>query len=359
MQVTNAGPYRFETGIYRPPSEGGSSSLLLRFTRNCPWNKCEFCSMYKREKFSIRSVEEIKSDIDSIARLCKNLETISMEKGFNGRINTNSVIALMEKEPELKQSPGFAMVLDWLGSGAKTAFLQDANSLIMKTDHLVEVLGYLRKTFPSIVRVTSYARSKTIVRKSREELQAIHDAGLDRLHIGLESGDDVLLKMIKKGSSAEDHINGGKKAMAAGFQISEYWMPGLGGKDRWEAHATETARVMNAINPHYMRSRPFFPARGTPLHKKYESGEFQLLTPLEQLIELRLMIQNLDVTGKVCFDHAWNYWPDKRDRTLFSHSYEGYLFPKEKETVLDLLEEGIRAQEETPAGPPQWLVNTR
>ena len=356
MHATDAGPYCFETGIYRPPSEGGSYSLLLRLTRNCPWNQCTFCGMYKHEKFSLRSVQEIKADIDSIAKLCTDLENISLKMGFQGKINSNAVHALMKDEPELRYSPGFSMILDWLSSGGRTAFLQDANSLGMKTDNLVEVLRYLRQTFPSLNRVTTYARSKTLVRKTPEELRAIHDAGLDRLHVGLETGDNVLLKTIKKGSSAEDHIAGGKKAIEAGFQLSEYWMPGLGGKAMWEAHATRTARVLNAINPHYIRSRPLFPAPGTPLFESCEEGTFQVLTPVEQLIELRLMIKTLDVTSKVCFDHAGNYWTDKHGRTLLSHSYEGYRFPEEKSMVLDLIEEGIRVQEESPAGPPPWLI---
>ncbi len=356
MHVTDAEPYDFETGIYRPPSEGGSYSLLLRLTRNCPWNQCEFCSMYKNEKFSLRTVDEIKRDIDSIALLCKDLEAMSEAMGFRGRINNSVVLAMMEKAPELRYSHGFSMILDWLSSGAKTAFLQDANSLIMQTTDLTEVLRYLRNTFPTLVRVTTYARSKTLVRKELKDLEAIHTAGLDRLHVGLESGDEVLLKLIKKGSSPNDHMEGGRKAMAAGFQLSEYWMPGLGGKTMWENHARQTALVLNAINPHYIRSRPYFPVPGTPLFDRYESGEFQGLSALEQLMELRLMVKELNVTSKLCFDHAMNYWPGKDHRILFSHSYEGYKLPEEKPRVLALIEEGIQTQEESPEPPPPWVT---
>ena len=226
--------------------------------------------------------------------------------------------------------------------------MQDANSLIMKTDQLVDILQHLRKSFPSINRVTSYARSKTIAQKKLEELVAIREAGLDRVHIGLETGDDQLLKKIKKGVTAEGHIKGGKKAMEAGFQVSEYWMPGLGGREMWQNHAVNTARVLSEINPHYIRSRPFNPIPGTGMHDRMASGTLQLLSADEQLRELKLMMENLDVTSKVCFDHAANYWHNRRGGLLFTHSYEGYKFPEEKNRVLELIDEGLKAKNKRP-----------
>jgi radical SAM superfamily enzyme YgiQ (UPF0313 family) len=335
------GEYTFETGVYRPPSEGGSYSLLLRVTRNCPWNKCTFCAMYKNEKFEIRSAEEIKRDIDSIAAMAKELRAISMERGFNGATNRDVIIEMIGRHPDLNTSHGFVMVIGWLQSGAKTAFLQDANSLIMATDKLVDVLKYLRGSFPTIERVTTYARSKTLARKDLQELIEIRKAGLDRLHVGLETGDDTLLKRVKKGSTSQDHITGGKKAMEAGFQLSEYWMPGLGGKEAWASHAKNTARVLNEINPHYIRSRPFYPAPGTPMYEAYAKGEWTPLSPCETLVELKHMIEALDVASKVCFDHAGNHWTNRNGRLLLSQSYEGYKFPEMKPAVLKLIEEGI------------------
>ena len=234
------------------------------------------------------------------------------------------------------------MLYHWLLSGGKTAFLQDANSLIMKTDQLVDVLEYLRRSFPAINRVTSYARSKTLVQKPLDDLKAIRRAGLDRLHVGLESGDDTVLEKIRKGATAEIHIKGGRKALDAGFQLSEYWMPGVGGKALWQQHAENTARVLNEINPHYIRSRPFRSWPGTPLAEETARGAFEALTPAEQLEELRLTIQTLSVNGRVCFDHAGNYWKDRRGRLLFTHSYEGYQFPEEKQMVLDRIDEGLQ-----------------
>jgi len=304
--------------------------------------------MYKTEKFELRSPAEVKGDIDQVADICNNLKDISWKLGYGGSITREAAIELLNATPELNHHQGFVMVYNWLQSGAKTAFLQDANSLIMKTDQLVDILQHLRKTFPSLNRVTSYARSKTIAQKKLDELQAIRQAGLDRVHIGLETGDDELLKIIKKGVNSEGHIKGGKKAMEAGFQVSEYWMPGLGGRQMWRNHAINTARVLNEIDPHYIRSRPFYPIPGTPIHEKISTGNFELLSADEQLTELKLMMENLDITSKVCFDHAGNYWLNRHGGLLFSQSYEGYKFPEEKSRVLELIDEGLKANNKRP-----------
>ncbi|MCP4687485.1 MAG: radical SAM protein, partial [Desulfobacterales bacterium] len=146
----------------------------------------------------------------------------------------------------------------------------------------------------------------------------------------------------RKGSSSEEHIQGGKKAMAAGFQLSEYWMPGLGGTERWESHAKNTARVLNEINPHYIRSRPFRTWPGTPMHAANARGEFEPLGPAGQLNEIKVMIEALEVESRVCFDHAGNFWRNPRGALLFSQSYEGYQFPGEKQALLDLIGEGMQ-----------------
>lgn len=339
--MNSTAKYHFETGVYRPPSEGGSYSLLVRFTRNCPWNRCTFCGMYKTEKFQVRQVEEIKRDIDAMAAVRDDLTALSNQLGYGGEITHQAAIVLIERHPYLNDHPGFAMLYHWLISGGKTAFLQDANSMIMKTDPLVEALRYLRETFPSIVRVTTYARSKTVMQKSRDDLLAIRRAGLDRLHVGLESGDDEILKNIRKGAGADVHIEAGKKALAAGFQLSEYWMPGLGGAKLWRQHAQNTARVINQINPHYMRSRPFRSWPGTPIAQEVADNRLTLLSPHQQLEELRLTMEELTFTGRVCFDHMGNYWKDRQGTLLFTHSYEGYKFPEEKQMVLDRIDEGL------------------
>ncbi len=215
MSEQPAKNFDFEVGVYRPPSEGGSHSLLVRVTRNCPWNRCEFCAMYKTEKFELRSPAEVKGDIDTIADICNKLRDISWKLGFGGNVTREAAIELLNSEPELNYHQGFVMVYNWIQAGAKTAFLQDANSLIMKTDQLVDILRHLRKTFSSLNRVTSYARSKTLAQKKLDELIAIREAGLDRVHIGLETGDDELLEKIKKGVTSAGTYQGRPKSYAS------------------------------------------------------------------------------------------------------------------------------------------------
>ena len=196
----------FEIGAIRPPSEGGSYSLLMRFTRNCSWNMCTFCHgiHYGREKLQLRSVEDIKKDIDKAKAIRDIIDEASKRLGYNGQINNDVADNIFKEHPEARFSNSFVTVLNWLHFGGRTAFLQDADTLIMKAPDLVEAISYLKETFPSITRITSYARSKTALRKKLDELEALRDAGLSRLHIGLETGDDELLK---KGQTITEIIN--------------------------------------------------------------------------------------------------------------------------------------------------------
>ena len=335
----------FKIGAYRPPSEGGSASLLLRVTENCPWNRCTFCEMYKGHRFVYRSVEEIKADIDRVAAIRDEITAVSWKLGLGGKITRDVGTALLAEGRDLIENSSFVTVFNWLSSGGKTAFLQDANSMIMRSPEFVAVLKHLRGTLTSLTRVTSYARSKTLARKKPEELLMIREAGLDRLHIGLETGDDELLALVRKGVTKAEQIEGGRKAIAAGFQVSEYWMPDLGGRERRRQHAENTARVLSAINPHYIRSRPLVPRPGTPLFEDVAQGRLCLSSPHERLEELAWMIGGLDVTSRVCFDHAMNAWADHRGRLLFRQDYEGYRFPDEKPLVLERIREGLAVEE--------------
>ena len=304
--------------------------------------------MYKGEKFQLRSPGELKADMDAMAALAGDLRNISMDLGQGGEITRDAAMVLMDKVPELNHHNGFAMFFQWLCAGAKTAFIQDGNSILMKTKDFMDALRYLRTLFPSIERVTTYARSRTLAQKSLEDLVALRKSGLDRLHLGLETGDDDLLTKIKKGVTAQGHIDGGKKAMEAGFQVSEYWMPGLGGREMTTGHALNTARVLSAINPDYIRSRPFRAIPGTPMHTWINQGEMHILSPHEQLRELKEMITALNVTSRVCFDHAGNNWLNPSGRLLLSHGYEGYQFPDEKEKLLGLINEGLKSSHLAP-----------
>jgi len=335
----------FAVGVYRPPSEGGSASLLLRVTENCPWNKCTFCEMYKGYPFVYRSTESIKADIDTVKKIADEIQELSRKIGQEGKITRDVLRMLLSINPDLHRNHCFSLVFNWLYYGGKTAFLQDANSMIMRPKEFVEILKHLRKTLPTLTRVTSYTRSKTLAQRKLEELVAIREAGLDRIHVGLESGDDEILKIVRKGVTSAEQIEGGKKAMEAGFQLSEYWMPDLGGRERWRQHAENTARVLNAINPHYIRSRPFVPRQSTEIFEDYVQGRLHISSPHERLCELQIMIENLNVTSKVCFDHNMNSWLNTNGGLLFSQSYEGYKFPEEKTVVLELIKEGLSVDE--------------
>jgi radical SAM superfamily enzyme YgiQ (UPF0313 family) len=335
----------FAIGVYRPPSEGGSASLLLRITENCPWNKCAFCEMYKGHTFGYRSPEDIKKDIDTVKKISDEITAISEKMGQGDRITLDTGVALLKADPSLNSNQYFINVFNWLYSGGKTAFLQDADAMIMRPHEFIDVLKYLREKLKTLVRVTSYARSKTLVQRKPADLLAIREAGLDRLHVGLETGDDELLTIIHKGVTSAQQIEGGKKAMAAGFQLSEYWMTDLGGRERWRQHAENTARVLTAINPHYIRSRPFVPRGGTPIFEEYEEGRLHISSPHQRLEELRLMIEGLNVTSRVCFDHRMNSWASRQGGLLFRQDYEGYKFPEEKPLVLELISEGLSIDE--------------
>jgi hypothetical protein len=335
----------FAIGVYRPPSEGGSASLLLRITENCPWNKCAFCEMYKGYPFGYRRVEDIKSDIDTVRIISDEIAAVSEKMGQDGRITRDAGMAILRADPALNSSQSFITVFNWLYSGGKTAFLQDADSMIMRPREFIDVLQYLREKLKTLSRVTSYTRSKTLSQRKPEDLLAIRAAGLDRLHVGLETGDDELLTLVHKGVTSAQQIEGGKKAMAAGFQLSEYWMTDLGGRERWRQHAENTARVLTAINPHYIRSRPFVPRCGTPIYEDYEQGRLHISSPHERLEELRVMIAGLDVTSRVCFDHQMNSWANRHGGLLFHQDYEGYKFPEEKALVLELIREGLSLDE--------------
>jgi radical SAM superfamily enzyme YgiQ (UPF0313 family) len=359
VDIAKLKTYSFEIGPIRPPSEGGSFSLLLRVTRNCPWNRCAFCygRFYNHERFELRLVEEVKADIDAVKAISDEIKALSWRLGFAGKLEPLATVLqnslLYGKDVKglgediLKNLQCVVNVYNWLVFGGKTVFLQDADTPIMYTDQLVEVIKYLKETFPGIERITSYARSKTIAKKTPEELSQLRQVGLTRLHIGLETGDDELLKYINKGVTAEGHIRAGRKALDAGFELSEYVMPGLGGKSRWVQHAVNTARVLNEINPNFIRLRPLVLGYNTPLFEAYQKGEFELTSPHERLQEIKLMIENLQVTSGVCFDHNYNasYWSGNRLIPLLKQDYNGYKFPEEKEVVLEIIDQGLQLDE--------------
>jgi radical SAM superfamily enzyme YgiQ (UPF0313 family) len=264
----------FELGPIRPPSE--AQSLLIRVTRNCPWNRCQFCHIYKGEKFELRPVEEIKQEILTIKAIQDKIKKIAREAGYGDRIEEVAA-AILHSPP----NEAFFDVALWLYHGGTSAFLQDANTLIIRTNELVEVIKFLKQTLPTITRITSYGRSKTAAKKKLEELIQLREAGLSRLHIGLESGYDPLLKYMDKGVTAAEHIVGGKKIVESGISLCEYVILGLGGKRMWREHATETARVLNEIDPDFIRVRTLTIKQGMPLYDEVKKGNFVRATDEE------------------------------------------------------------------------------
>jgi len=313
----------FEQGPIRPPNE--ARSLLLRFTRNCPWNQCRFCPVYKNRKFSLRTVEEIKEDIRTAREIADEIKALSWKLGESGKVSDKVVSDIFGGGG---YTDAYHSVAGWLYYGTGACFLQDADNLVMPTEDLVACLSFLRETFPEITRVTTYSRSRTIVRKSLEAMKAIHEAGLDRVHIGLESGYDPVLKLMKKGVTAAQHIQAGRLVVDAGMELSEYVMPGLGGQKMWREHAVETARVLNAINPHFIRLRSLRIPKRVPLYELLEKGEFIMQTDDMLAEELRVFIEHLDgITSTVTSDHIMNLMED----------IEGRL-PEDKEKMLEAIE---------------------
>jgi len=292
----------FEQGPIRPPSE--ARSLLMRFTRNCPWNKCKFCPVYKRRTFSRRKLEEIKADIDAAAAMREQILALSQEMGEGGKVS-HAVVSRVFSNPRL--SDAFRNVAAWLYYGTGSVFIQDANNLVMKPDNLAEALRYLREKMPETERVTTYARSSTAAQRTVEELKMIKEAGLDRVHIGLETGYDPLLEFMKKGVTAEKQVQGGRNIKAAGLELSEYVMPGLGGRKWWKEHATGTAQVLNQIDPDFIRLRTLRVPDRVELFQDLQSGAFEKQSDDEVVEEIKLFIETLDgIHSYVASDHIMN-----------------------------------------------------
>ncbi len=306
-------PYMgFEQGPIRPPSESGS--LLIRVTRNCPWNRCTFCGLYKGESFSLRPLAHVLKDIDTVRHSIEMLRQLPNEAS---RLPLPGALAASEQM-------ALSAARNWLLAGGTSVFLQDSNSLIIKPDHLVTILQHLKNTFPGIQRITSYARSQTIARISDQDLDRIASAGLNRLHIGLESGCDAILARIKKGADKQIHITAGCKVKRAGIELSEYFMPGLGGRELSKDHALESADALSRINPDFIRLRTLAIPDSIELARDLEDGRFTKMGDREVAEELLLFLQSLSgITSRVKSDHILNLFeeidgvlPGDRDRML-------------------------------------------
>ena len=300
----------FETGPIRPPSE--AKSILLRITRSCHWNRCAFCPVYKHERYSIRKVDEIKRDIDAMAAVRDKILQ-HMNTPCAARIDRAAVVEaakILENDGEVDRGCLRQMAF-WMFHRLRSVFLQDADALIVRTKKLVEILNHFREAFPSIDRITSYSRAQTLSRKPPDELAALGAAGLNRIHIGMESGSDSVLALMHKGVTQEEQIRAGRQVVAAGIELSEYFMPGLGGREFSAEHAAQSAAVLNAVNPRFIRIRTTVPVPGTPLHDMMSAGQWTPLTEEEKVRELRDCLQQLEgITSIVQSDHMMNLLED-------------------------------------------------
>ncbi|MCB1829762.1 MAG: radical SAM protein [Gammaproteobacteria bacterium] len=291
----------FELGPIRPPSEAGS--LILRVTRNCPWNRCRFCSLYKDEQFSLRPVADVIKDIDSIKQYVE-LIAESMSTGAGGSVQRMAA-KLSAQDPGCMLA--LQTALNWLRGGMTSVFLQDANTLIVKPDDLVKILNHLKTTFPGVQRITSYARSKTLARIPDADLRRIAEAGLNRIHVGIESGSDKVLQLVNKGVDKRGHITAGQKVKRAGMELSVYYMPGLGGAALSLENALQTADVVNAIDPDFIRIRTFAIPPEIDLYKEVQAGSFKPLGDRAAVAELLRFIENLEgISSTVKSDHILN-----------------------------------------------------
>ena len=303
MPEKNTEDYIMELGPMGPIGEG--AALMLRVNRNCPWNRCLFCPVYKENRFSARPVGEVKRDIDAARRIGDLLEGTSWEMGLNGWIHHEVIQGVIRKYSPIygevssrgKKDQWEALrclgnLANWYMHGMRRVFLQDADALFLKAGNLIEVLEYLKEVFPTVDTVTCYARSHTCARRSAEDWKKLHEAGLSWCFVGIESGCDEVLDSMKKGASRKGHIEGGRKLMDSGVRMAAFVMPGLAGRDpeRSRRHIADTIAVLNEIRPTEVRVRSLAVLESAPLYGKWTAGEFlppgedQMVEELKELI---------------------------------------------------------------------------
>jgi len=255
---------RYEGNIFRPFSE--ADSYLLQCTIGCSHNKCTFCGMYKDKKYRVRSLSDIKEDI----RLAK------------------------EHYGDLEK-----------------VFLCDGDAIDIETDILLEILAELKKTFPSLRHVGTYVGPASVLRKSMSELSSLREAGLAKAYLGVETGDDRLLREINKGVGYTEMLQAGLNLNNSGFNLSSMVLLGLAGKgERSKEHALATAKITNEMKPKYLAALTVTPVPGTILFNQVQKGEFHLLDPFETLEEMKIIFENITIDNlKFVGVHASNYLP--------------------------------------------------
>ena len=252
---------RYYGAVYRPPSE--AYSLIVQVTYGCSHNTCAFCSMYKEKRFALRPLDEVLEDFHIARQTYRHVDKV---------------------------------------------FLADGDALVRKASELYTILDTIRELFPECERVTSYASPASIRIRTDEELRTLRAKGLTMVYMGLESGCDEVLKLMRKGHMSAEIIEMGQKVRRNGIALSVTAITGLGGPELLEQHAIETARAFNAMNPEYIGILTLVVEEGTPLQDWVREGKFRLLTPAQVLQETKLMVENFDSPGSVFrMNHASNY----------------------------------------------------
>jgi hypothetical protein len=332
----------FEICSIRPPTE--NYSLTFRLTRNCGWNKCLFCPVYKYgAQFSRRDIDEVKRDVDraqvindllieygigsknsaptsshqEIKDLIKKIRSEKEEEKETDRQVSASTDEADEADEQLawfaswfKDKPtiedSIHHILHWRLGGGQTCFLGDSNTLVLSPEFFAEAVAYIQDAFPSLNRFTIYGRTKSAAKKAASDLRAMHEAGLHRVHFGLESGSDRVLRFMKKGVTASEHIQGCLNAKEAGLSCCVYVMPGLGGAQWSEEHAVETAKVLTEIAPDYVRLRSLeiFPKTG--LAAAVQRGDFAEASEEHVAREIRVMVERIEAECEIVSDSAAN-----------------------------------------------------
>jgi radical SAM superfamily enzyme YgiQ (UPF0313 family) len=271
---------KYEGIIIRPPSE--AESLILQITVGCSHNRCTFCPTYKAKRFRIKTFEEIKEDIDEAAQ-------------FGGAI--------------------------------ERVFLADGDALIVPQPRLMEIMSYLKGKLPRLRRVGIYANAKGILKKTQDELRALKEAGLGIIYLGVESGDQVVLERVRKGTTYEKLLQAGRMVKEAGIKLSVTVLLGIGGRERSREHAVATGRILTEMDPNYVGALSVMIVPGTSLYEEQAQGRFDLPEPFEMIEELRTMIAQTDMHGLFFSNHASNYLALK------------VRMPKDKGEALRLIDE--------------------
>ncbi len=255
---------RYEGNIFRPFSE--ANSYLLQCTIGCSHNGCTFCGMYKDKKFRMRPLSEIKEDILMAAAQMGNIEKV---------------------------------------------FLCDGDAIAIETSMLLEILAELKNAFPALRHVGTYAGPISILKKTMSELAALRSAGLTKAYLGVETGDDRLLREVNKGAGYDEMLRAGLNLRHAGINLSSMVLLGLAGRgERSVEHAIATAKITNEMQPEYLAALTITPVSGTVLYNKMKRGEFELPDAFETLEEMKILFENITIDGlKFVGVHASNYLP--------------------------------------------------